>query len=278
MKSKLLIILAILALVSVACTINLPVNVSGGGTGETQTFEINEASGSSLKLEMGAGELNLTSGGDNLVSGTIRYNMTAWKPEVLREGENVTVRQIIDSINLAPNTKTINEWDLQIGEQPIALTIAAGAYSGDFNFGSIALTRLVITDGASDVNVRFDEPNAARMEELIYTTGASDLNIKGLANANTAYFKFTGGAGSATFDFSGELQGDMEVAIEGGAGDINIIVPRGVNCVFRNTGSLVDVDNNGWERNGETYSLTGDGPVITITSNVSVGSISLDVD
>mgnify|MGYP000865808993 FL=1 len=282
MKKQIWILLTVLALVSMACTINLPVNVSGGGVGETKTFEIDEQwvsdEGSSLKLEMGAGELNMSSGGDSLVKGSIEYNIENWEPEILREGENLTIRQIIDTIDLTPNNETINHWNLQIGTQPLELTIAAGAYSGEFNFDEIALTKLVVTDGASDVDVKFNALNSVRMEEFSYTTGASDLKITGLANANVAHFKFTGGAGSATLDFSGDLQEDMDVVIEGGAGDINIIVPEGTACVLRNTGTLVDVDNNGWDRDGETYSLSGSGPVITITSNLSVGSLELNVD
>ncbi len=282
MKKQVWIVFMVLGLAAMACSINLPVNLSGGGTGETQTLRINESydtdEGSKLKLEMGAGDLTLSGGGDNLVNGTIRYNIEQWKPEILRDGNSVIIRQIIDTIDLTPQDDTINEWDLQLGSQPLELTIQAGAYSGQFDFSGVPLTGLVITDGASDTDIHFDTPNPARMEKFKYTTGASDLTITGLGNANTKSFEFTGGAGKAVLDFSGKLTKDMEVRIDGGAGDIHIIVPEGTSCVLISKGSLVNISYHGWKKDGDTYTVSGNGPQIEFTANLSVGNLELDVE
>jgi hypothetical protein len=285
MGKRILIILSLLsvwALISVACTINLPVNVSGGGVGETRTIDIDENwpddDQTELNLEMGAGELSLSGGSDSLAEGSIRYNIESWKPEVLHEGSRITIRQIIDTIDLTPKNNTTNEWDLQLGSRPLELNIKAGAYTGDFDFSGLALTGLDIKDGASSVDVRFDEPNPERMARFEYTTGASDLEIWGLGNANVEYFKFVGGAGKAVFDFSGQLQDDMRVVLEGGAGDVTIIVPEGTNAVFSSSGNLLNIQNEGWSLDGSSYSLSGSGPQIEIRANMSVGNIRLAVD
>ena len=46
-----------------------------------------------LRLEMGAGRLNLKAGGSNLIEGTATYNVQEWSPETIVEGNTVTLRQ-----------------------------------------------------------------------------------------------------------------------------------------------------------------------------------------
>ena len=39
------------------------------------------------------------------------------------------------------------------------LTINAGAYQGDFQFGGLSLTGLTVKDGAASVDLDFNKPN-----------------------------------------------------------------------------------------------------------------------
>ena len=58
----------------------------------------------------------------------------------------------------------------------------------------------------------------------------------GLANANFNEMNFTGGAGSYTFDFSGELTKKSKVNINTGAAKVILRIPSntGTKIIFRN--------------------------------------------
>jgi hypothetical protein len=170
-----------------------------------------------------------------------------------------------------------NVWDLQFGDSPIQLHIAAGAYQGRYELGGLAIEKLTIQDGAADVRLSFDEPNLTEMSLFSYATGASSVKLEGLANANFEEMEFHGGAGDYTLDFSGELQRDAEVSVDAGISSVTILVPEGVNVRLTFDGGLSNVDVHGeWEQNGTRYTQEGDGPMLNIRVKMGAGNLSLD--
>ena len=282
MKIKIFLGIFILALSSLACSINLPISWTSGGIGDVRTIEINETvqnnENASLLIEMGAGELDIDGGSNSLVSGSIRTNLAEWEPEITKTEESITISQDINTIPVQPGNRIINEWKLQLGNQPLNLNIRAGAYKADLDFSGVPITNLEIADGASEAKVLFASPNPVRMQTFKYTTGASNVEIKGLSNANIDIFTFLGGAGSAILDFSGNLMGNMSVEISSGVGTIRIRVPEGTHCVLHTQGELVDIDNDGWGKDGKLYETPGEGYTIDIEVNMSVGSLQLELD
>jgi hypothetical protein len=281
MKKQIWILLISLALSSMACSVTLPFNLTSGNIGEIKTLQISETYDSSetvfFGIEMGAGELDIVGGSKNLVEGTVRYNVEEWKPEVNWDNNRLTIRQKISTLPIQPNKKIENSWNLQLGNQPMQISITAGAYNGNLDLSGVSVTNLEIQDGAGNAEVTFNTVNPVQMEEFNYQTGASDVKISGLANANVRRFSFDGGAGKAVFDFSGSLQNDMDVRINAGAGDFHIIIPEGTNCILNNNGELVDIKNNGWQQNGDQYTITGTGPTIEIEANINLGSLVLEI-
>lgn len=282
MKSKWIFLLAIFGLVSLACSITLPFNFNRGSIGNTESMDISVPAVSpgtetSLTIAMGGGELHITPGSQQLVSGTVQYNVNEWKPSVTTSGNSVTIRQDIQTVPLEPREKIINKWNLQLGSSPFDLTIQAGAYDGALDFSGLSLTNLSISDGASNSEVTFDDPNPVVMQDFTYKTGASNVTMTGLANANFQQMTFTGGAGKATFDFSGQPQNNMSVIITGAAGEVVIIVPQGTLCTVNKVGTLSNVDyDSGWTQTGDTFTTQGQGYQISIEANVSVGNIKLE--
>jgi len=282
MKNKWIFLFAIFGLVSLACSITLPFNFNRGSIGNTETLDISVPSASpntqaSLDIEMGGGVLNISPGSQQLVSGTVQYNVTEWKPTITTTGNSVTIKQNIQTVPIQPNQKIVNTWDLQLGQNPLDLTLQAGAYDATLDLSGLSLTNLAIRDGASNSKVTFDTANPVVMQEFTYKTGASNVSLTGLANANFQQMTFTGGAGKATFDFGGSLQQDMSVRITAAAGEVVIIVPQGTRCSVDKVGELATVNyQSGWLQNGNTYSTEGQGYQITIEANVSVGNLSLE--
>ncbi len=278
-RKTVLVALTILAITSLACSIGLP--FKSVKTKDTQVMEIKEAhsSGSpvNLTLTMGAGKFSLQPGSENLVEGTIRYNVSELKPVIERGVASLSINQQIDfkSVPLDLNN-TINEWDLKLGTKPMELTINGGAYDAKFDLSGLALTKLAINEGASNTEVQFSKPNPETMDSFAYQTGASQVKIVGLGNANFKEMRFSSGAGAYTLDFSGSLQQDANVVISSAISEIKIIVPEGTHCVVDVSEGVSNVDIQGtWTNRDQVYSTPGDGYTITIKIQMGLGNVVL---
>ena len=156
------------------------------------------------------------------------------------------------------------------------LTIQAGAYDAKYELGGLALKSLTVRDGAANVDLSFSEPNQTEMSVLRYETGASTVTLGGLANANFSTLIFSGGAGSYSLDFSGDLQRDATITIEAGFGDVNLVIPKDVNAKVTVESAAVDINHStNWSQNGNLYTQTGAGPSLTIIVKIAAGSLSL---
>ncbi|MEY2816816.1 MAG: hypothetical protein RL275_279 [Chloroflexota bacterium] len=278
MYRKLIPFIAILALTALACGISAPEPPTPQPeVTEDIKVEYPDADEINLKLRFGAGKLNLNPGAALLVDGTATYNYDELKPEINTDGSDVEVRVGDGNVNIFPNLNNIkNEWDLELGDQPMNLSLESGAYEGEFELGGLALTRLDIKDGASNVEISFSKLNPVEMSTFTYNTGASDVKITGLANANFSLFDFSSGAGDYTLDFSGELQRDASVKIETGLSNFIIIVPEGVDAVVTVQGGLSNVNaGSSWERSGSDYVQKGEGPTLTFVIEMGAGNLTL---
>jgi len=273
-----ILILAVAPLASMACgfSFDLPEQVKAGPeVKESITVTNPKSDETRLSLSFGAGDLKLSPGAKNLVDGTVVYNVEDLKPEVVEDGNSIKIKQ--GNFNgIPPFDGMKNEWDLKLGKSPMDLTIDAGAYSGEYELGGLALKSLTISDGAADVSLSFSKPNLVEMTELRYSTGASDVKLEGLANANFSTLVFDGGAGDYTLDFSGDLQRDATVSIDSGLSDLRVVVPAGVNAIITIDGGLTDINtSDGWSQHGSVYTQKGEGPTLTIIINMGAGNITI---
>ncbi len=283
-RIKFIAIVAAIALTTLACNFNINRQIRGVSVGSMETYEIevtppdsNEVS--EVRLEFGAGELNLSPGSDEyLVSGTATYNVDEFEPRVTVSGTDVEISQQIEEINIIPliGDEFENVWDLELGSFPMELDISAGGYQGEFELGGVPLHELRIAEGVADTRVSFSELNPIEMDTLRYDTGASKATLTGLANANFDEMDFRSGAGDYRLDFSGQLQRDAEVSIKSGLSSIVIIVPEGTPATVSFEGGLTNVDLDGeWRMSGSNYVLSGEGPHLTISIEMGAGNLEL---
>lgn len=276
MNAKFILAILILALASLACgfSIDLPERSQAGpDVTESITVADPKTDETRLTLSFGAGELTLSSGAKNLVDGTIIYNVEDLKPEIRKDGGNIAIEQgNFKGLPLVNDMK--NEWDLQLGDMPMDLTIRAGAYEGNFELGGLALKSLAVRDGAANVDLSFSELNQAEMSLLSYETGASNVKLTGLANANFSTLTFSAGAGNYTLDFSGELQRDAVVTIEAGFGDLSLVIPEGMNAKVTVEGAALNINHSsGWAQNGQKFTQKNSGPTLTVLVKMSAGNL-----
>ncbi|KAA3644605.1 MAG: hypothetical protein DWQ07_14405 [Chloroflexi bacterium] len=287
-SKKLIIITAVLAIASLACSVTLNAPTVDVVTGPTVTEDIlveslDTVEATKVELNFGAGQLFLEPGASALIEGTATYNVEELQPEVDSSNERVLISTGDNSFTLDFNSIpnfTIddieNRWDLQLGEDIIDLVIQSGAYEGDMELGGLALENLTISDGAADVKVTFSEVNPVEMTQLNYDSGASNIELSGLANANFGYMSFDAGLGDYTLDFSGELQQDAIVDVVAGLSNVTIIVPEGTDVVVNIDAGLANVDTSGdWSRSGGNYTMDGEGPTLIINVDIGAGNLEL---
>jgi len=283
-KYMILAAFVVLALVTMACgfTFNLPWDDIS--TGPTQTEEINipvpEETPADVRLDFGAGELNLAPGAEGaLIEGSATYNVADFKPEIQVDGNDVRLSTGDLEITGIPRIRfddVENTWDLQLSDSPMDLEINAGAYQGDYDLGGLSINSLEINDGAADVRLEFSELNQIEMRSFRYSTGASAVKMSDLANANFSLMTFRGGAGDYTLDFDGDLQRDANVIVESGVSQVTIVVPEGTAAIVTIRGGLLNVDaDSDWQISGSTYTLPGDGPKLIIEVEMGAGNLEL---
>ena len=278
MNVRIISAILVLALASLACgfDVNLPERVEPGpDVKESITVPVSGSGETRLTISFGAGVLNLSPGAENLVDGTVVYNVPQLKPEIISEQGRVEIKQ--GEFNDLVNFNDIkNIWDLELGNAPIDLTVNAGAYQGDYELGGLSLTSLTVRDGASDVELSFSEPNQSRMSILRYETGASRVTLNGLANANFSTLIFSGGVGEYALDFSGDLQDDGTVEISAGAGNVQLIVPKSVDAKVTVESALVSVGaSSSWSQSGNDYTQSSEGPTLTIIVKMAAGNLTI---
>lgn len=283
MNRKFFLPVIILVLATLACSINIPITQVKTGPSQTTDIHIEPPADPEQVVEIllafGAGKLTIDPGADNaLVDGTATYNVEDFEPKIETRDDYVRIEQGSLDIGGFPSFQggIENDWELRLGQTPIRLRINAGAYEGEFELGGLALIGLLVTDGASSVDLAFSSPNLIEMEKLSYETGASTVKLEGLANANFTEMVFHSGAGDYTLDFSGALRRDASVTIESGVSSITIIVPEGMDAELSFEGALTDVDMEGeWFLQNGKYQQEGSGPRLTITLKMGAGSVKL---
>ncbi|MBU1036050.1 hypothetical protein KJ974_05075 [bacterium] len=184
--------------------------------------------------------MDLISGQEDVFEGNFQYDKGILKPnvryEILGETGILTLSQSIKKdLNLSFPHKNI--WNLKLPSGvPLQLYINTATYSGDIDLTNLQIEHLSLNSGASQTNIVFNQPNLIDLKNINIKTGASTIKMLGLANANFNEMNFTGGAGSYTFDFSGNLTKKSKVNINVGAAKIILKIPSnmGTKIIFRN--------------------------------------------
>lgn len=231
-----------------------------------------------VRLEFGVGVLKIAGGeSEHLLAGTVTYNIPALKPEISISENEILVKQGKYDFKVVPDPSRIkNEWDFKLASTPIDLEIVAGAYKAQYEFGSLALTQLMIKDGAANVTLNFSTPNQAEMRLFRYETGASNVVMRGLANANFSSFIFKSGAGTYTLAFDGQVQREGIATIESGLSNVILMIPQGQSAILIVESGLTNINiGPEWQREGNRYIQSGSGPTLTFVIKMGAGNLTV---
>src|SRR3954469_24526088 len=113
---------------------------------ESKYVDLKNADAVRAQLKMGAGELHITGGADQLMDADFSYNVSEWKPKVSydvngQKGELVVKQGSANSGSLG--AKARNEWDISLNDEvPTDLVVQMGAGESDLDLDSLSLTGL----------------------------------------------------------------------------------------------------------------------------------------
>ena len=205
---------------------------------DSKSVDPEDAQSASAQLKMGAGELNLTGGADQLMEADFSYNVSDWKPKVSydvsgKKGELVVKQGSAEGGNLSGGAR--NEWDISMNDElPTDLVVQLGAGESNLDLDSLTLKGLDLQMGAGKITVdltgdytqSFDasiEGGVGQATVLLPSEvgvkakaegGLGKINAKGLKRVGDSYVN----------DAYGESDVNISVDVKGGVGEINLKV------------------------------------------------------
>ena len=238
----------ILSIFMMAATVVLAgaCGAQGGGTHQqvgkmqhhSKSVDPKNAQSARAHLKMGAGELNLTGGADQLMEANFSYNVSKWKPKVSydvsdKKGKLVVEQGSANGANLSGGAR--NEWDISMNDEvPTDLVVQVGAGESDLDLDSLTLTGVDLKMGAGKTTVDLTGDYAQSFDATIeggvgdatvllpseigvkakVASGLGGINAKGLKKVGDSYVN----------DAYGESDTNLRVDVKGGVGEINLKV------------------------------------------------------
>jgi N-terminal domain of toast_rack, DUF2154 len=204
---------------------------------ESQSVDLGEAASVRVEILMGAGELAVSGGAEELMQADFAYNVAELKPEVTYGNDTLTVRQP-EGIGL-PVLQNIedfqNEWGLRLNDEvPMDLTVDMGAGSTALQLGGLSLTQLEVTLGACD----------------------------------------------GTIDLTGDWVQDLDVTIDVGAANINVLLPSDVGVRVEVNAGPTAIQTSGLTQEGSVYVNAAygvSGVTLHVSLDTGIGQVNLEV-
>jgi hypothetical protein len=205
---------------------------------ESKSVDLKNADSVSAQLKMGAGELHITGGADQLMEGDFSYNVSEWKPKVSYDvsggkGELLVKQGGANSGSLG--AKARNEWDISFNDElPTDLVVKMGAGESDLDLDSLTLKGLDLQMGAGKTTVDLTGDYAkgfdASMEGGVGEATVmlpSEVGVKAKAEGGLGKINAEGLKKVGDFyvnDAYGESDVTLHVEVQGGVGEINLQV------------------------------------------------------
>jgi hypothetical protein len=203
---------------------------------ESKSVDPKNADSVLAQLKMGAGELHITGGADQLMEGEFSYNVSEWKPKVSydvsgQEGELLVKQGGANSGSLG--AKARNEWDINLNEEvPTDLVVKMGAGESDLDLDSLTLTGLDLKMGAGKSTVDltgdyakgFDASIEGGVGEVTVML-PSEVGVKAKAEGGLGKIHAEGlkKVGDSYVNAAyGEADVTLDVDVRGGIGQINL--------------------------------------------------------
>jgi hypothetical protein len=229
-----------------------------------------------VDLVYAAGQLDLVPGRKGvLYRSTLRYDADVIQPQLSYRNE--TLKLGLEDVRARGRNMKSGQLRLELGpDVPLELDLQFGAARANLDLSGLPVHKLKVATGASETDLRIEQPNPETCEELDLQVGAASFRAYGIGNLNPKRVDFSGGVGEVTLDFTGKARADTDVHIEMGLGSLTLRVPRGTGVRVRKTGLLVGFDSQELVKRGDMFysqDWESAGRRITFDVQAALGSI-----
>jgi hypothetical protein len=172
----LIVLVLVAALLLASCSPNLRV---GELRTESHSVKLGGAKSVSVSIIFGAGTLDVSGDGEDLLDADFTYNVAKLQPKVkYTDGALVVSQPEADGMPALPGvTDFRNEWDLHLDNQvPMELSVNVGAGTSNLNLSGLSLSRLDITLGATEGTIDLSG-NWAHNLDITIDAGASNITV-----------------------------------------------------------------------------------------------------
>ena len=208
--------------------------VSGPARRESRVIPRDTSETARVDLRMGAGELRVNGGAEDLMNAVFNYNVSAWRPEVRYRSfagrADLTVRQPEGSRHFG-NSKY--DWDLRLNDEiPMDLLVHFGAGEARLNLGSLNLRSIQVDMGVGEINL--DLRGTPRQDYEVRIRGGvgeatvhlpPDAGLYAIAQGGIGDIKVRGLRQEGRHwvnDLYGSAKTQIRVDVRGGVGAINL--------------------------------------------------------
>lgn len=245
-----------------------------------------------VSVSYGMGELYISSNEEkDQIEGVISYDGRRITPKVTLENVGSTgvftvkTKKRDDDDECRKKFRDYdNEMEFQFPKNiKTDLFLDFGVGDAEIDLTNIAITKLNVNCGLSDVTIEINKRNDVTCNNANIESGLGDLEIYGLGNLGAKNIDINVGLGSAEIDFTGEKIYDMEVDVDVGLGSLDMILPDDVNIeVYVDASFLSSVDIYGLKQKKNKYWVSDDwdsgNPKISMDVNVGMGSVDISVE
>ncbi|HUI39200.1 MAG TPA: toast rack family protein [Candidatus Nitrosotalea sp.] len=226
----------ILLVWAVLCLSGCVINTTPTGPLQYDSFHLDRdrAEVVNVRLNMGAGKLQVGSGTEKLLQAYFTYNVPAWKPVVRYESGTLTIDQgKTGHVNWSPG-QIKYEWDLRFGrDAALDFDVNFGAGEAQLDLGSLNLRSVKVQMGVGSLNL--DLRGRPQHDYDVHIHGGIGEAVVRLPSSAGVYANARGGIGEIKArgltkqgdhwenDAYGTAKVNVHVDVEGGIGSVTLI-------------------------------------------------------
>jgi hypothetical protein len=220
--------------------------------------QVRDTSALSVHVTYGAGRIDLRPATPGMLYAmNIRYDADHSEPYARFDSAAHTLDVGIHSqgnIHLSKSDRNMGTFHAELSNRvPMELEMELGAVEGELQLGGLRLTEFALKGGAADLEVRFDQPNPARMRRMTLEVGAADVKVLRAGNAAPEFIRASVGVGSLSLDLGGEWTRDIELDANVALGGLSVRVPPDVGVRIDATTFLVGFEKAGLVKRGDVW-------------------------
>lgn len=257
LKKKLL-----LLVINLLCAFIIPLFLlypAFGQQSSSQSLDLKNSQSLNADLQINAGILKLSAHNQPKADVSFTFSRNAWKPQV-KLTKQATVGYLSvkqpEEKNMNMQDKERNEWNIKLPQTlPTNLKLRMGAGEGTVDLHGAKINRFEMDAGAGNFKVN-------------------------MANTSVANLNVNAGVGALTLNLSGSRTRNLNAAINGGIGDLTLILPRKIGVRVKVSG-LGGVESAGLRKQGGYYVNEAYGKTpqsLDITVSAGMGNIKMELE